>query len=418
MAPNQRLALAIMWSLLLLWVGRLWLFTTLTSKPEDIATNIQGDLQEKISDEQQNQVLEQPPLSWNILATDTVPTNWSAKIPTPFPLTVLLPPRTKKEKITELMNRIDPEKNFQVTLFQPTTITTYLRAIDAMVTGDRQADIILLPRQEKERIHQWSTQIDRSATPPPVGQFHPQVGKLITDSKSMFIPHALDPRVTITQAETKNLSLGTFLQTHLSPLSFLSGQVPADPLVETLSNIWLDQLFSAANISLITKIFRSTTTEPCLQRTCLSSWTTALRLPLSELTPEEIDSFLVSIFPSLDETVPTTVRGWVVRWNDASAYTRQRLLRIQKYLAVMSNDQLPYESPLLPAYFPRLSRLLLQDEWAWLQRSVYKLTILEHSSKQLQHWFSILPLEQLLDKSYRPELYLEKRQEIRTQETK
>jgi len=169
------------------------------------------------------------------------------------------------------MNRIDPEKNFQVTLFQPTTITTYLRAIDAMVTGDRQADLILLPRQEKERIHQWSTQIDRSATPPPVGQFHPQVGKLITDSKSMFIPHALDPRVTITQAQTKNLSLGTFLQTHLSPLSFLSGQNQADPLVETLSNIWLDQLFSAANISLITKIFRSTTTEPCLQRTCLSS---------------------------------------------------------------------------------------------------------------------------------------------------
>lgn len=94
----------------------------------------------------------------------------------------------QKEKVTELMNRIDPEKNFQITLFQPTTTTTYLRAIDAMVTGDRQADIILIPRQEKERIHKWSTQIDRSATPPPVGQFHPQVGKLITDSKSMFIP--------------------------------------------------------------------------------------------------------------------------------------------------------------------------------------------------------------------------------------
>jgi hypothetical protein len=84
----------------------------------------------------------------------------------------------------------------------------------------------------------------------------------------------------------------------------------------------------------------------------------------------------------------------------------------------MSNDQLPYESPLLPAYFPRLSRLLLQDEWAWLQRSVYKLSILAYSTKQLQHWFSILPLEQLIDKSYRPELYLEKRQEIRTQEKK
>lgn len=84
----------------------------------------------------------------------------------------------------------------------------------------------------------------------------------------------------------------------------------------------------------------------------------------------------------------------------------------------MSNDQLPYESPLLPAYFPRLSRLLLQDEWTWLQRSVYKLSILSYSTKQLQQWFSILPLEQLLDKSYRPELYLEKRQEIRTQETK
>jgi hypothetical protein len=169
------------------------------------------------------------------------------------------------------MNRIDPEKNFQVTLFQPTTMTTYLRAVDAMVTGDRQADIILLPRQEKERIHLWSTQIDRSATPPPVGQFHPQVGKLITDSQSMFIPHALDPWVTITQAPTKNLSLGTFLQTHRSPLIFQSGQVLVDPLVESLSNIWLDQLFAAANISLVTKIFRSTTTEPCLERTCLTS---------------------------------------------------------------------------------------------------------------------------------------------------
>jgi hypothetical protein len=35
----------------------------LTSKPEEIATNIQGDLQEKISDEQQNPLLEQPAIS-------------------------------------------------------------------------------------------------------------------------------------------------------------------------------------------------------------------------------------------------------------------------------------------------------------------------------------------------------------------
>lgn len=84
----------------------------------------------------------------------------------------------------------------------------------------------------------------------------------------------------------------------------------------------------------------------------------------------------------------------------------------------MSEDQLPYESPLLPAYFPRLSRIILQDEWAWIQHSAYKLTILDDSSQKLQTWFSTLPLDQLLNGSYRPELYLDKWEEINTQEKK
>gem|GEM_PF-5884555 len=79
----------------------------------------------------------------------------------------------------------------------------------------------------------------------------------------------------------------------------------------------------------------------------------------------------------------------------------------------MSSDQLPYESPLLPAYFPRLQRLVLQDERSWMKGSLYKLDILQDSFKQLQQRFTRLPLTSLLDGSYRPELYLEKRQEIR-----
>gem|GEM_PF-4418524 len=51
--------------------------------------------------------------------------------------------------------RIDPEKAFQTTLFQPTTLSTYLRAVEAMSTGSRQADVILLPRQEISLVEPW-----------------------------------------------------------------------------------------------------------------------------------------------------------------------------------------------------------------------------------------------------------------------
>lgn len=124
---------------------------------------------------------------------------------------------------------------------------------------------------------------------------------------------------------------------------------------------------------------------------------------------------LVSRFPSLDETVPTTVRGRVVRGNDAPAFVNYRLGRIQKYLAVMSADQLPYESPLLPAYFPRLKRLILQDERSWMSSSLYRLALTQDSSQKLLQQFSLLPIRSILDGSYRPALYLEKRHEIDTQ---
>lgn len=81
---------------------------------------------------------------------------------------MLLPPWVQKNKITELMTRLDPENSFSLSVVQPPTLATFLRAIDVMTTGNRQADIILLPREEIERIHPRSTQIDRSATPPPV----------------------------------------------------------------------------------------------------------------------------------------------------------------------------------------------------------------------------------------------------------
>lgn len=80
----------------------------------------------------------------------------------------------------------------------------------------------------------------------------------MTESQSLFLPHALDPRVSITQAPTNNLTLGTFLQTHRSPLSFGSGIITQDPLTNTITSIWLDQLYEAGNISLLPKIFRVT----------------------------------------------------------------------------------------------------------------------------------------------------------------
>jgi len=410
MAPNQRLALIIMWSILLVWVGRLWLFTSLTAKPEEIATNIQAELDQQIEEEQQAYTEQWWWIQWPI---HTKP-NTSTKISSPFPLTILLPPRVQKEKINELLVRIDPEKAFQTTLFQPTTLSTYLRAVEAMSTGSRQADVILLPRQEISLVEPWWAQIDRSVTNAPTGLFHPQIGELLTAWNSTFIPHALDPRVTITQAPTKNLNLWTFLQTHLSPLQFGEKQPVSDLSLLSLSNIWLNQLYWAANISLLPKLFLATSTPPCIIQTdCLGSWTTALRLPLSTLDNQLVQEMKLSIFPSINGEIPTTVRWRVVRGNDSRAYVQQRLLWIQKYLAIVSSDQLPYESPLLPAYFPRLQRLVLQDERSWMKGSLYKLDILQDSFKQLQQRFTRLPLTSLLDGSYRPELYLEKRQEIR-----
>jgi hypothetical protein len=125
---------------------------------------------------------------------------------------------------------------------------------------------------------------------------------------------------------------------------------------------------------------------------------------------------LVSRFPSLDETVPTTVRGRVVRGNDDPTFVKYRLGWIQKYLTVMSADQLPYESPLLPAYFPRLKRILLQDKRSWLNSSLYSLALIQESSTKLINQFSLLPIRDMLDGSYRPALYLEKRHQISTQQ--
>lgn len=419
MAPNQRLALVIMWSILLLWVGRLWLFTSLTTQPEEIATNIQGELDDKIAQEQteNNQPSGTPPVNKPITPLPTAWNSNGSQLPTPFPLTILLPPWVNKTYINDLFSRLDPEKNFAPTVLQPTSRTAYLRAVDAMTTGSRQADLILLPREEIDRIHAWSTQIDRSATTAPTGQFHPQIGKLLTASRSMFVPHALDPRVTLTQAPTRNLSLGTFLQTHRSPLLISTWTANNSPLLHTLGNIWLEQLFSASNISLVSKVFLASSSDACtLMRTCMSSWATALRLPLSELNQADVDTRVVSRFPTLDDTMPTTVRWRTIRGNDAPPFIQQRLLRIQNYLTVMSNDQLPYEASLLPAYFPRLKRLILQDEWSRIQPSLYKLSLLEYSSKALSSRFDVLPLTKLIDGSYRAELYLEKRQEIRTQQ--
>lgn len=235
----------------------------------------------------------------------------------------------------------------------------------------------------------------------------------------MFVPHAIDPRVTVTKTSTKKLSLGTFLQNHRSPLQYTPDQILTDPLLLQITTLWLEQLYSSANLTLLPKIFLTTATTPCMMRShCLTtdSETSALRLPLSELTDQDIEQFSVNLFPSLDETVPTTVRGRVVRGNDPSLYVQQRLLWIQKYLTVMSNDQLPYESFVLPAYFPRLKRLILQDERARIHPSLYKLDLIEHSTKELDERFTTIPFTMLLDGSYRPELYLEKRREIRTQQ--
>jgi hypothetical protein len=245
------------------------LFAQLIKKPTPIETNIQAELEDTISQDNEaknnNANTTTPlPIESNRPANST--------LPSPFPLKILLPPRTKKDAIDQLFARLDPEKNFSYSLVQPSSLETYLRAIDAFTIGDRQVDLILLPSEEIGRIDHRSTQIDRSATPAPTGQFHPQVGLLLTDSKSLFLPHVIDPRVTITQAPTKELSLGAFLQTHRSPVRFPITKTPDNHLLVQLAALWLDQLYSAENVSLTNKIFLSSESEPCtLSVSCLNS---------------------------------------------------------------------------------------------------------------------------------------------------
>lgn len=415
MAPNQRLALAIMWSILLVCVGWVFLFNQLITKPEEISTNIQQELDTKLQDEQQlisdNQdqwsSLEPPPN--NSVSPENITLPW------PFPLTVLLPPRVKQTTMQEMFRQLESAQLFQPIFVQPATYTTYLRAIESMTTGQRQADLILLPRQEINRLDGWWTQIDRSQTPAPTGQFHPQLADLLTSAKSAFIPHALDPRVTVTTTPQTNLSLGTFLQIYPSPLQIPKQAATQHPLLLQISAVWLDQLFRLDNSSLIPKLFLSTTPAPCtLRALCFDSGANALWLPISELVDSSNMPLSFHPFPSLDGTLPTVVWWWVVRGNDNPEKITQRLLWIQQYLVAMSADQLPYESPLLPAYHPRLSRLILQDDLARLQPVIYKLSLITRSHSQLTNRFSLLPLSHLIDGSYRPELYLEKWQEIRT----
>lgn len=80
----------------------------------------------------------------------------------------------------------------------------------------------------------------------------------------------------------------------------------------------------------------------------------------------------------------------------------------------MKNDKLPYEPVVLPAYLPRLQRIMLQSEWTWFSSALYRLYIFTQSSQDITNSFSRLPFPSTLDGSYRRESYVEKRQEINT----
>lgn len=402
--PTQRLIIFIMSGIALLWVWWVFLFAYLTRKPADIATNIAPapTQEEKIPEPKQVSIIPDPPKS-----TEQPQENTS-----PQPLTILLPPWVTKEYRDILEDRLDLA--FPPVYIQPSSPNEFLRAIARFSSGDRQADLMLIPREETTQLENWAGRVERRS-----GNlsdfFHPQLKPLLDSSAITFIPHAIDPRVHISTKQETFQWLGQYLQQYSHPIRWSASQFTTNRQLMQRVWFWLAQMTSKATIDLMPRLFSLTPDETCVFSVdCLTTEQPTARLPLSAIDPEKIQTITLHELSTLDRSTPAYVRWRVFRGNDSPKVITNRLERIRGYIELMKNDKLPYDPVVLPAYLPRLQRTMLQAEWTRFWSALYRLHIFTQSSQAITNSFSRLPIPSVLDGSYRRELYVDKRQEINT----
>lgn len=400
--PTQRLIIFIMSGIALLCVWWVFLFAYLTKKPADIATNIAPLPEEQRTWSEQKKV--------SIIPDLPKPREQTIPNTSPQPLTILLPPRVDETYRDMLEDRLD--LTLSPVYIQPSTRNEFLRAISRFSTGDRQADLMLIPREETKQLENRAGRVERrSGTLSDF--FHPQLKQLLESASLTFIPHALDPRVHVSTNEETFQWLWQYLQQYTTPIQWSVGQFTTHRQLMQRVWFWLEQMTSKATIDLMPRLFSLQTNDTCLfSIDCLTAEQTNTRLPLSALSPETIKTVVLRELPTLDRSTPTYLWWRVFRGNDGTTDMTDRLEWIRSYIELMKNDKLPYEPVVLPAYLPRLQRIILQSEWTWFGSALYRLSIFSHSSQEVIDHFSRLPFQSALDGSYRRELYVEKRQEI------
>lgn len=389
------------WTFFLLTGAWIRFFIDATSAPTELSTNLQETLEQSSSTGTQ-EYGEQA----NNSGKQTLPVQTTPPTTTINPIVVLLPPRFNKRQQQELSASIERLHGLQTTFFQAPDHRSYLKLLNAMTQGSRQADIILLPWSEKNSIDARSATLERNDSP--AALLHPQVSPLLDDPSTSFIPYALDPRVTLQKKQADSITpdtvhLSTILQSlqqykALPPLwgihsrELLSKQQEPRAKRYQLLSIWFKQAILLGDETTIAPLLDDTQTVrqwSCFDRaSCLlSDLIQVLWIPLSSLEPTDNweQHFSVHSFPSLNTSQPTEVRWRVIRGDETNI--QGRLQWIQDYLQLLSSDTLPYHERVLPVAQNRLSRLLLQPKWQHFSASIYQLDILDTSSKQLEEAF-------------------------------
>jgi hypothetical protein len=400
--PTQRLIVFVMSGIALLWVWWVFLFAYLTKKPADIATNIAPvtEQEEVINETEKVSIIPELPK----------PIEQPQNTISQQPLTILLPPWVDAEYRDILEDRLDLE--FPPVYIQPWSRNEFLRAITRFSTWDRQADLMLIPREETKQLENRAGRVERrSGTLSDF--FHPQLKPLLESTVLTFVPHALDPRVHISTKQETFQGLWQYLQQYTNPIQWSEQQFTTHRQLMQRVWFWLEQMTSKATIDLMPRLFSMNADETCLFSVdCLTTEQTTARLPLSSIHPDKINTVTMNELPTLDRSTPAYVRWRVFRGNDATTAITNRLERIRGYIELMKNDKLPYEPVVLPAYLPRLQRIVLQAEWTWFSAALYRLHIFTKSSQEITNSFSRLPFSSVMNGSSRRELYVEKRQEI------
>lgn len=161
MTRQQRISIGIIGIVLLIAGGRFRLFNTLKDAPEEVGTNMQPEAGKESSPLEENTggTSGKNGVSGDILnhvnnETGQALPDLTAPEATQVTgsLTVLLPPRFSAPARQALAERIDQEHLIQIKVFQPKTLATYLKAITIMSSGSRQADIMLVPRNETTQL--------------------------------------------------------------------------------------------------------------------------------------------------------------------------------------------------------------------------------------------------------------------------